>query len=138
MASRKSQKSALILCGDYVEDYEVMVLFQALQAYGIKVDAVCPGKKSGDVCRTAVHQLSQHLQTYSESRGHNFALNATFDEIDASRYDGLVLPGGRAPEYLALDKSVQELVAEFSNSGKPIASVCHGQLILAAAGALQA
>ncbi|MCL7035422.1 hypothetical protein MKW94_022390 [Papaver nudicaule] len=125
-------KSVLILCGDYMEDYEVMVPFQALLAYGISVDAVCPGKKAGDSCRTAVHQLSGH-QTYSESRGHNFALNATFSEIEASKYDGLVIPGGRAPEYLAIDESVLALVRKFSESGKPIASVCHGQLILAAA-----
>lgn len=82
-------------------------------------------------------QLSECLQTYSESRGHNFILNATFDEIEASKYDGLVIPGGRAPEYLAMDKSVLELVNKFSNSGKPIASICHGQLILAAADSLK-
>ncbi|MED6146266.1 Protein DJ-1 D [Stylosanthes scabra] len=126
-------KRVLLLCGDYMEDYEAMVPFQALQAYGVTVDAVCPGKKSGDVCRTAVHQLSGH-QTYSETRGHNFALNATFDEIDAANYDGLLLPGGRAPEYLAHDPLVVALVIKFFSSGKPLASICHGQLILAAAG----
>lgn len=116
-----------------MEDYEVMVPFQALQAYGVSVDAVCPGKKSGDSCTTAVHQLSGH-QTYSESRGHNFTLNATFDQIEASKYDGLIIPGGRAPEYLAMNGSVIDLVKKFSGSGKLIASICHGQLILAAAG----
>lgn len=125
-------KKVLLLCGDYTEDYEVMVPFQALQAYGVAVDAVCPGKKAGDVCRTAVHQASGH-QTYSESRGHNFMLNASFGEIEVSKYDGLVIPGGRAPEYLAMNESVVELVKKFSDSAKPIASVCHGQLILAAA-----
>ncbi|KAI3982961.1 hypothetical protein MKX01_010444 [Papaver californicum] len=129
-------KTVLILCGDYMEDYEVMVPFQALLAYGISVDAVCPGKKAGDTCRTAVHQLSGN-QTYSESRGHNFTLNATFSEIEVSKYDGLVIPGGRAPEYLAMDESVLALVKKFSDSGKPIASVCHGQLILAAAGVVK-
>ncbi|RVW41805.1 Protein DJ-1-like D [Vitis vinifera] len=120
-------KSVLILCGDYMEDYEVMVPFQALLAYGVSVHAVCPGKKAGDVCRTAVHQglgHQSHLDcggnamtlgmigsrdagwTYSESRGHNFTVNATFDEVDASKYDGLVIPGGRAPEYLAMNESV--------------------------------
>lgn len=73
------------------------------------------------------------MQTYSETRGHNFTLNATFDEIDASVYDGLVLPGGRAPEYLAMNESVLDVVRKFSASRKPIASICHGQLILAAA-----
>ncbi|KAL5721598.1 D-lactate dehydratase [Ranunculus cassubicifolius] len=131
-----AKKSVLILCGDYMEDSEVMVPFQALQAYGISVDAICPGKKSGDICTTAVHQNSGH-QTYSESRGHNFTLNATFDEIDASGYDGLLIPGGRAPEYLAMNDSVVDLVRKFSSSGKPIASICHGQLILAAAGTVK-
>lgn len=119
-----------------MEDYEAMVPFQALLAYGISVDAVCPGKKAGDICRTAIHQSSAH-QTYSESRGHNFALNATFDEIDATKYDGLIIPGGRAPEYLAMNESVVELVKKFSESRKPIASICHGQLILAAAGVVK-
>ncbi|CBI27372.3 hypothetical protein AAG906_017576 [Vitis piasezkii] len=129
-------KSVLILCGDYMEDYEVMVPFQALLAYGVSVHAVCPGKKAGDVCRTAVHQGLGH-QTYSESRGHNFTVNATFDEVDASKYDGLVIPGGRAPEYLAMNESVLDLVRKFFSSGKPIASICHGQLILAASGSVR-
>ena len=128
-----ASKRVLLLCGDYMEDYEAMVPFQALQAYGLTVDAVCPGKKAGDVCRTAVHQLSGH-QTYSETRRHNFALNATFAEIDAANYDGLLLPGGRAPEYLAHDPLVVALVIKFFSSGKALASICHGQLILAAAG----
>ncbi|OAY77315.1 Protein DJ- D [Ananas comosus] len=133
MAKAGAQKRALIFCGDYVEDYEIMVPFQALQAYGIAVDAVCPGKKAGEICRTAVHQGLGH-QTYSESRGHNFTLNATFDEIDVSTYDGLVIPGGRAPEYLAMNEPLLNIVRKFSESRKPIASICHGQLILAAAG----
>ncbi|EYU33959.1 hypothetical protein ABFS82_11G111800 [Erythranthe guttata] len=130
------QKRVLLLCGDYVEDYEVMVPFQALSAYGLSVDAVCPGKKAGDFCRTAIHDSLGH-QTYSESRGHNFVLNATFDEIDATKYDGLIIPGGRAPEYLAMIESVTDLVKKFEHSQKPIASICHGQLILAAAGSVK-
>ncbi|KAL6959705.1 Protein DJ-1 D [Sarracenia purpurea var. burkii] len=136
MANSKAQRKVLIICGDYMEDYEVMVPFQALLAYGVSVDAVCPGKKAGDICRTAIHQNTGH-QTYSESRGHNFTLNATFDAIETSEYDGLVIPGGRAPEYLAINESVVDLVKKFSNSGKPIASICHGQLILAAAGSVK-
>ncbi|KAG0453179.1 hypothetical protein HPP92_025843 [Vanilla planifolia] len=132
MAAAGAPKRVLMLCGDYMEDYEAMVPFQALQAYGVAVDAVCPGKKAGEVCRTAVHQDSVH-QTYSESRGHNFVLNATFDEIEENKYDGLIIPGGRAPEYLALNESIIQIVRKFSDSGKAIASICHGQLILAAA-----
>ncbi|KAG6545296.1 hypothetical protein Mapa_013256 [Marchantia paleacea] len=129
-------KSVLLLVGDYVEDYEVMVPFQALQAYGIRVDAVCPGKKAGDSVATAVHDFLGH-QTYTELKGHNFALNATFDEVDADSYDALVVPGGRAPEYLSLDEKVLKLVQKFTTAHKLVASICHGQLILAAAGVLE-
>ncbi|KAL4186279.1 hypothetical protein AMTRI_Chr09g33060 [Amborella trichopoda] len=130
-------RQVLILCGDFMEDYEVMVPFQALQAFGVSVGSVCPGKKAGETCTTAVHERLPHEQTYRESRGHNFTLNATFDDIEASKYDGLVIPGGRAPEYLSMNESVLKLVCKFSESGKPIASICHGQLILAAADVLR-
>ncbi|KAL3690675.1 hypothetical protein R1sor_004326 [Riccia sorocarpa] len=129
-------KSVLIIVGDYVEDYEVMVPFQALKAYGLNVDAVCPGKKAGESVATAVHDFLGH-QTYTELRGHNFTLNATFDEVNADSYDALVIPGGRAPEYLSLDESVLSLVQNFTSSNKLVASICHGQLILAAAGVLE-
>ncbi|XP_057470080.1 protein DJ-1 homolog D-like [Actinidia eriantha] len=136
MANSRAQRTLLMLCGDYMEDLDAMVPFQALLAYGVSVDAVCPGKKAGDICRTAIQQASPH-QTYSEWRGHNFTLNATFDAIEVSKYDGLVIPGGRAPEYLAVNESIIDLVTKFSNSGKPIAAICHGPLILAAAGSVK-
>ena len=117
-----------------MEDYEVMVPFQTLLSYGYVVDAVCPNKKAGDICRTAIHDFEGD-QTYSEKPGHNFKLNADFSAASADGYDGLVIPGGRAPEYLALDERVLALVRAFAASGKPIASICHGQQILAAAGA---
>jgi len=122
----------LMIVGDFVEDYEVMVPFQALQVLGHAVYAVCPGKKKGDSVRTAIHDFEGD-QTYSEKRGHNFALNATFDEIDETGYDGLVVPGGRAPEYLRLNKRVLEIVRHFDKADKPIAAVCHGPQLLAAA-----
>ncbi|KAL6332881.1 hypothetical protein AAG906_019393 [Vitis piasezkii] len=122
-------KSVLILRGDYMEDYEVVVPFQALLAYGVFVHIVCPEKKADDACQTVVHQGLGH-QTYSESRGHNFTVDATSDEIDASKYDGLFIPGGQAPECIAMNESVLDLVCKFFSSGKPIASICHGQLTL--------
>ncbi|EFJ15467.1 hypothetical protein SELMODRAFT_271634 [Selaginella moellendorffii] len=131
-----SSRSVLLICGDFVEDYEVMVPFQALQAYGVKVDAVCPGKKAGESCATAIHDFVG-FQTYAELRGHNFSLNKDFHGVKAESYDALVIPGGRAPEYLSLDDEVLEIVKSFHKSRKPIASICHGQLILAAAGILQ-
>jgi len=122
----------LMLVGDYVEDYEVMVPFQALQMVGHIVHAVCPNKKSGDHVRTAIHDFEGD-QTYSEKPGHNFTLNATFDDIHYEDYDGLVIPGGRAPEYLRLNPRVLEIVRYFDSANKPIAAHCHGPQILAAA-----
>jgi protease I len=122
----------LMLVGDYVEDYEVMVPFQALQMVGHTVHAVCPDKKSGQFVRTAIHDFEGD-QTYSEKRGHNFVLNATFADIKPQDYDGLVIPGGRAPEYLRLNPKVLEIVRYFANADKPIAALCHGPQILAAA-----
>ncbi|MGD0584294.1 MAG: DJ-1/PfpI family protein [Oryzomonas sp.] len=129
-------KKILMLVGDYVEDYEVMVPFQALQMVGHTVHAVCSGKKSGDTVRTAVHDFEGD-QTYSEKRGHNFTLNATFAEVRAQEYDALVIPGGRAPEYIRLDQEVLEIVRHFSAAQKPIAAICHGAQLLAAAGVLK-
>ena len=131
-----ASKKLLMLVGDYVEDYEVMVPFQALQMVGHTVHAVCPAKKTGESVRTAVHDFEGD-QTYSEKRGHNFAVNATFDEVKPEAYDALVLPGGRAPEYLRLNARVLDLVRHFSNAKKPIAAICHGAQILATAGVLQ-
>ena len=116
-----SKKSILMIVGDYVEDYEVMVPFQALLMIGHTVHAVCPGKKSGEFVRTAIHDFEGD-QTYSEKRGHNFGLNTTFDQIKAEEYDALVLPGGRAPEYIRLNPRVIEIVRHFSKGSKPIAS----------------
>ena len=131
-----SSKNILMLVGDYVEDYEVMVPFQALLMVGHSVHAICPGKKSGESVRTAIHDFEGD-QTYSEKRGHNFSLNATFEGTKAEDYDALVIPGGRAPEYLRLNPRVLEIVRHFAISKKPIAALCHGAQILAAAGVLQ-
>jgi protease I len=128
-----SAKKILMLVGDFVEDYEVMVPFQALLMVGHTVHAVCPDKKEGDFVRTAVHDFEGD-QTYSEKPGHNFVLNATFADIKAEDYDALVIPGGRAPEYIRLNEEVLDIVRHFSNENKPIAAICHGPQILAAAG----
>lgn len=125
-------RKILMIVGDFVEDYEVMVPFQALRAVGHDVDAVCPGKAAGQSVRTAVHDFEGD-QTYSEKPGHNFTLNAAFDEVRERDYHALVIPGGRAPEYLRLNPRVLEIVRHFSGSGKPIAAICHGAQILAAA-----
>ena len=129
-----ASKKILMIVGDFVEDYEAMVPFQMLQMVGHEVHAVCPDKKAGDTVKTAIHDFVGD-QTYVELTGHQFHLNATFDEVDASDYDALVLPGGRAPEYLRLNPKVIEMVKTFKD--KPIAAVCHGPQILAAADMLK-
>ena len=131
-----SAKRILMLVGDYVEDYEVMVPFQALQMVGHTVEAVCPDKKAGDQVRTAIHDFDG-AQTYSEKPGHNFTLNATFAEVRAEDYDALVIPGGRAPEYIRLNPTVIEIVRHFAGANKPIAAICHGAQVLTAAGVLE-
>ncbi len=125
-------KRILMLVGDYAEDYETMVPFQALQMVGHTVEAVCPGKKSGEKIRTAIHDFEGD-QTYSEKRGHDFTLNGTFDEVRPESYDALLIVGGRAPEYLRLNRRLLDVVRHFANEKKPIAAICHGPQILTAA-----
>jgi protease I len=128
-------KKILMLVGDFVEDYEVMVPFQALQMVGHTVDAVCPDKKTGEKVRTAIHDFEGD-QTYTEKPGHNFELNATFADINAETYDALVIPGGRAPEYIRLNEQVLAIVRHFAGAKKPIAAICHAAQILVAADVL--
>ncbi|KAJ9147200.1 hypothetical protein P3X46_029388 [Hevea brasiliensis] len=80
-----------------------MVPLLALQAYGIAVDAACPGKKASEFCRTAFHDAAGD-QTYSEKPE-----TASYDELDASSYDALFIPAGQSLEYLALDETVLAL-----------------------------
>ena len=129
-------KQILMLVGDYAEDYETMVPFQFLQALGYTVHAVCPDKQAGDTIATAIHDFEGD-QTYTEKRGHNFTLNASFDDIRAENYDALVIPGGRGPEYLRLNPAVLQAVRHFFETGKPVAAVCHGAQLLAGARVLE-
>lgn len=129
-------KQILMLVGDYAEDYETMVPFQFLTALGYTIHAVCPDKKAGDSIATAIHDFEGE-QTYSEKRGHNFAINYDFSAVNTQDYAGLVIPGGRAPEYLRMNDRVVEIVREFDAAEKPIASVCHGAQLLAAADVLK-
>ncbi|WP_225334078.1 DJ-1/PfpI family protein [Halomicrobium urmianum] len=128
-------KDILMIVGDFGEDYEIMVPFQALQAVGHDVDAVCPEKEAGDSIKTAIHDFRGD-QTYVEERGHDFELNATMDDVDPAEYDALVVPGGRAPEYLRTYDEVLDAVRHFFEEDKPVAALCHGPQILAAADVL--
>lgn len=125
----------LMITGDFTEDYETMVPFQTLLACSHEVDAVCPGKNAGDSVKTAIHDFEGD-QTYTEKPGHNFALNASFADVDLGAYDALVIPGGRAPEYLRLNEEVLAMVRHFFDENKPVAAICHGAQLLAAAGVL--
>jgi protease I len=128
-------KRILMIVGDFGEDYEIMVPFQALLMTGHQVHAVCPDKRAGEKIKTAIHDFEGD-QTYSEKPGHAFTLNANFADVDPPQYDALVVPGGRAPEYLRLNAKVLEIVRHFATTGKPIAAICHGLQILSAAGVL--
>ncbi len=129
-------KKILMLVGDYGEDYEIMVPFQALSMVGHQVDAVCPDKKKGQQIRTAIHDFEGD-QTYSEKPGHNFTLNATFDDVKAEDYDALLIAGGRGPEYIRLNSRVIDITRHFAEAGKPIAAICHGAQVLAAANVIK-
>ena len=129
-------KKILMLVGDFVEDYECMGPYQMLLMVGHEVDTVCPDKQDGETVATAIHDFDG-AQTYSEKPGHNFAINKDFAKIRGEEYDGLVIPGGRAPEYLRLNEAVLELVRHFFDTNKPVAAICHGAQLLAAAGVLQ-
>lgn len=129
-------KKILFLTGDFAEDYETMVPFQMLQLAGFEVHAVCPGKKKGETVKTAIHDFEGD-QTYSEKPGHHFQLTYTFEEIDTALYAGLVIAGGRAPEYLRLNERVIGIVRYFMENNLPVAAICHAPQILAAAGVLK-
>lgn len=125
-------KKILMLAGDFVEDYEIMVPFQALLSVGCEVDVVCPGKKKGEIIATAIHDFVG-FQTYVELRGHNFQINKTFDDVQLDDYDGLYVCGGRAPEYIRLNDKVLAYARHFFENNKPVAAICHGIQILTAA-----
>ncbi|HEY9712922.1 MAG TPA: DJ-1/PfpI family protein [Chroococcales cyanobacterium] len=129
-------KKILMLVGDFVEDYEAMVPFQMLTMVGHTVDTACPGKKKGESVKTAVHDFEGD-QTYTEKPGHKFAINADFDELKPEQYDALVIPGGRAPEYLRLNDRLIAVVKHFFEKQKPVAAICHGAQILVAADVLK-
>ncbi len=131
-----NMKKILLFTGDFAEDYETMVPFQMLQMVGYDVHAVCPDKKPGDTVKTAIHDFEGN-QTYSEKTGHNFTINYDFNKVNLDDYAGLVIAGGRAPEYLRLNPKVLEMVRHFFDHNKPVAAICHGAQILSAAGVLK-
>ncbi|WP_128330839.1 DJ-1/PfpI family protein [Apibacter sp. HY039] len=130
------KKKILIFAGDFVEDYELMVPYQAMLSIGIEVDVICPDKKSGDSIATSIHDFVG-FQTYQELRGHNFVINKTFTEVQVSEYDGLFITGGRAPEYIRLNNKIIEFTQHFFSNNKPVAAICHGIQVLTAANVIE-
>lgn len=129
-------KNILLLAGDFIEDYEIKVAQDALDAVGHEVHTVCPERAAGEKIKTAIHDFRGD-QTYMEVRGHDFELSHTFDEVDPADYDAFVVPGGRAPEYLRTYESVLEMTRHFFEADKPVGAICHGPQVLAAAGVLE-
>src|SRR5699024_10402064 len=129
-------KKILMLTGDFVEDYELMVPYQALLSVGLSVDVICPDKKKGDTIATAIHDFVG-FQTYTEKQGHNFTINKNFEDVNPEAYDGLYVCGGRAPEYIRLNEKVLEYTRHFFDKDKPVAAICHGIQILTAAKVLE-
>ena len=129
-------KKVLLIVGDYVEDYEAMVPFQAMESIGIKVDTIAPDRKQGDTVPTAIHDFTGD-QTYKELRGHNFAINKDFDSVNVADYDGLYIAGGRSAEYIRLNKRVIEITKHFFEENKPVAAICHGIQVLTTARVLE-
>lgn len=130
------KKKILMLAGDFVEDYELMVPYQALESIGFHVDVVCPDKKEGDLIATAIHDFVGY-QTYMELRGHNFAISKNFDKVVLEDYAGLYVTGGRAPEYIRLNEKVLEYTRYFFDKNLPVAAICHGIQILTAANVIK-
>ena len=125
-------KRILMLVGDYVEDYEAMVPFQAMLSVGLSVDTLAPDRKKGDTVPTAIHDFVGD-QTYRETPGHNFGITVDFDAVNPADYDGLYIAGGRAPEYTRLNKRILDITRHFFDENKPVAAICHGIQILTAA-----
>ncbi len=125
-------KKVLLIVGDYVEDYEAMVPFQAMGSVGIEVHAVAPERKKGDVVPTAVHDFTGD-QTYKELPGHNFVINYDFDMVNLEDYDGLYIAGGRSAEYIRLNEKVIKFTRYFFDNNKPVAAICHGIQVLTTA-----
>ena len=124
-------KKILMLTGDFSEEYEIFVFEQAMHAVGHTVHVVCPDKKAGDVLKTSLHDFEGD-QTYTEKPGHNYILNKTFSEVKPADYDAVYVAGGRGPEYIRIDKRVQEIVRHFHKADKPIFTICHGVQVLMA------
>jgi protease I len=123
----------LILAGDASESLEVMYPYQRLLEEGYEVHIAGPSKKK---LQFVVHDFVEGYDTYTEKPGYTWDADVAFAEVDPSDYAALVVPGGRAPEYIRNDADVQRIIEHFFAEEKPVAQLCHAPLALAAAGVL--
>ncbi len=123
----------LILAGDAAESLEVMYPYQRLLEEGYDVDIAGPTKKK---LQFVVHDFVEGYDTYTEKPGYTWDADVAFADVDPSDYAALVVPGGRAPEYIRNDSDFQRIVKHFFDEEKPVAQICHAPLALASAGVL--
>src|SRR5258708_12064831 len=126
--------TVLILTGDAAESLEVMYPYQRLKEEGYEVHIAAPSKKK---LRFVVHDFEPGYDTYTEKPGYSWDADLAFVDVNAADYAALVIPGGRAPEYIRNNSDCQKIVRHFFEHGKPAAQLCHAGLVLAAAGVLK-
>lgn len=124
----------LILTGDAAESLEVMYPYQRLREEGYEVHIAAPSKKK---LRFVVHDFEPGYDTYTEKPGYSWEADIAFADVTPSDYAALVIPGGRAPEYIRNDSACQKIVHHFFEKQKPVAQLCHAGLVLAACGLLK-
>jgi protease I len=124
----------LILAGDAAESLEVMYPYQRLLEEGYEVQIAAPSKKK---LQFVVHDFEDGFDTYTEKPGYTWEADLAFAEVDPADYVALVIPGGRAPEYIRNDADVRRIVRHFFDDEKPVAQLCHAPLALAATGVLE-
>lgn len=125
--------TVLLLTGDAAEDLEVMYPYQRLLEEGYQVHIAAPAARK---LQFVVHDFVDGFDTYTEKLGHTWPADIALDDVNPADYVALVVPGGRAPEYLRTNPTALAVAAHFLETGKPIAALCHGPILLAATGAL--
>ncbi len=124
----------LLIAGDATESLDTWYPYHRLREEDIEVQIAAPSKK---VLNSVVHDFEPGWDTYIEKPGYRIPADIAFRDVKPENYDGIILSGGRAPEYLRNDPDLKEIVRHFVEREKPIAALCHGSLILAALDAIR-
>ncbi|MBI8989207.1 DJ-1/PfpI family protein [Corynebacterium meridianum] len=127
-------KKILIITGDGGETLEVLYPYERLREAGYT--PVVAAQSTDRKIQLVVHDFADDFDTYTEKLAHMWPADVAIDDVDPAEYAGLIIPGGRAPEYLRLNENVLNIVRAFFDADKPVAATCHGPLILARAGVL--